>query len=69
VELTKVYTQVSAATFDYFGTGVIVAAIYLLLGLPFVRLARQVERKLDVEQVRPTGRQGRAVAQPTQLSA
>ncbi|HKA56559.1 MAG TPA: ABC transporter substrate-binding protein/permease, partial [Candidatus Binatia bacterium] len=26
VELTKVYTQVSAATFDYFGTGVIVAA-------------------------------------------
>jgi His/Glu/Gln/Arg/opine family amino acid ABC transporter permease subunit len=54
VELTKVYTQVSAATFDYFGTGLIVAAIYLLLGLPFVRLARWAERKLDVEHARPT---------------
>jgi len=60
VELTKVYTQVSAATFDYFGTGLIVATIYLLLGLPFARLARWAEGKLDVEQARPMGVLGRA---------
>jgi polar amino acid transport system substrate-binding protein len=58
VELTKVYTQVSATTFDYFGTGLIVAAIYLLLGLPFARLARWAEAKLDVERVQPTGKHG-----------
>jgi len=68
VELTKVYTQVSATTFDYFGTGLIVAAIYLLLGLPFARLARWAEGKLDVEQVQPGG-QGRTVVRPTRLSA
>jgi polar amino acid transport system substrate-binding protein len=53
VELTKVYTQIAATTFDYFGTGLIVATLYLLLGLPFVRLARWIERKLDVERGRP----------------
>ncbi|MBI3799940.1 MAG: amino acid ABC transporter permease, partial [Deltaproteobacteria bacterium] len=60
VELTKVYTQVSTTTFDYFGTGLIVATIYLLLGLPFVRLARWAEKKLDVEQARPTWVRGQA---------
>jgi polar amino acid transport system substrate-binding protein len=68
VELTKVYTQVSATTFDYFGTGLIVAALYLLLGLPFVRLARWVEGKLDVEQVQPTAMRGRVAALPDQWS-
>ena len=29
------------------GTGIIVAIIYLLLGLPFVRLARWTERRLN----------------------
>ena len=69
VELTKVYTQVSAATFDYFGTGLIVATIYLLLGLPFARLARWAERQLDVEQGQPMGALGRAAGRPNQLSA
>jgi len=64
IELTKVYTQVSAATFDYFGTGLIVAAIYLLLGLPFVRFARWAEGKLDVEQARPTRVRGRTTHAP-----
>jgi His/Glu/Gln/Arg/opine family amino acid ABC transporter permease subunit len=69
VELTKVYTQVSAATFDYFGTGLIVATIYLLLGLPFVRLARRVEGKLNIEHARPTDGRRLATVRPTQLSA
>lgn len=46
VDLTKAYGQISAAYYDYFGPGIIVAAIYLLLGLPFVHFARHTERKL-----------------------
>ena len=68
VELTKVYTQTSAATFDYFGTGLIVAALYLLLGLPFVRFARWIERKLDVDHIRSAGSIGRAAVRPNQSS-
>ena len=37
VDLTKVYGQVSATYYDYFGPGILVAIIYLLIGLPFVR--------------------------------
>lgn len=44
VELTKVYNQVAATYFDYLGTGIIVAVIYLLIGLPFVRLAKYFEK-------------------------
>jgi polar amino acid transport system substrate-binding protein len=64
VELTKVYTQISAATFDYFGTGLIVAALYLLLGLPFVRFARWIERKLDVDPMRAAGSRHRTAERP-----
>ncbi len=53
VELTKAYGQVATTYYDYFGTGIIVAIIYLLLGLPFVRLARWTERKLAVAHARP----------------
>jgi polar amino acid transport system substrate-binding protein len=49
VELTKVYGQLSSTYYDYFGTGVLVAMIYLLLGLPFIRIAKHFERKLNVE--------------------
>lgn len=45
VELTKVYGQLASTYYDYLGTGLIVAGIYLLLGLPFVRLARRLEIK------------------------
>lgn len=48
VELTKVYGQVATTYYDYFGTGIMVAVIYLLLGLPFVRLARWTEKRLAV---------------------
>lgn len=49
VDLTKVYGQVSATYYDYFGPGIIVAVIYLLLGLPFVRFSLYAERKLSAE--------------------
>ena len=49
VELTKVYGQLATTYYDYFGTGILVAVIYLLLGLPFVRLARWTEKRLAVE--------------------
>lgn len=47
VELTKTYEQISTTYYDYFGTGILVAAIYLLLGLPFVRLARWAEKHVS----------------------
>ena len=46
VDLTKAYGQLATTYYDYFGTGIIVAVIYLLLGLPFVRLARWAEGRL-----------------------
>jgi polar amino acid transport system substrate-binding protein len=46
VELTGAYNRLATETFDYFGTGLLVALLYLLLGLPFVRLARSLERQL-----------------------
>ena len=45
-ELTQTYIRLSSSYFDYFGTGLMVGAAYLLLGLPFVRLARMAEKKL-----------------------
>ena len=46
VELTGAYHRLATETFDYFGTGLLVAFLYLLLGLPFVRLARSMEERL-----------------------
>lgn len=48
VELTKEYFNVSSTYFDFVGTGLIVAIIYLLLGLPFVRLSKYVEKKFAI---------------------
>ena len=44
VELTGAYNRLATQTFDYFGAGLLIALIYLLLGLPFVRIARWVEK-------------------------
>ena len=49
VELTKVYGQISNTYFDYLGPGILVAIIYLLIGLPFVRLARYAEARYTVD--------------------
>jgi polar amino acid transport system substrate-binding protein len=47
LELTGAYNRLATQTFDYFGTGLLVAAIYLLIGLPFVRIARHLEKRLQ----------------------
>jgi polar amino acid transport system substrate-binding protein len=52
VELTGAYHRLATETFDYFGAGLLVALIYLLLGLPFVRLARWTEERLGRPSVR-----------------
>ncbi|MCX7880645.1 MAG: ABC transporter substrate-binding protein/permease [Ignavibacteria bacterium] len=49
IELTKVYNQIASAYYDYLGTGLITAGLYLLLGLPFIRLARHFEKRLAIE--------------------
>jgi polar amino acid transport system substrate-binding protein len=45
-ELTKTYGTLAAATRAHLGLGLLVGAMYLLLGLPFARLSRWVERRL-----------------------
>ena len=47
VELTRSYQYLAATNFNYLGTGVMVAAVYLLLGFPFVRLAKKFEQHLS----------------------
>jgi polar amino acid transport system substrate-binding protein len=42
-ELTKTYGNLANSTRDHLGLGVVVAVFYLLLGLPFARLARAAE--------------------------
>src|SRR5271157_376054 len=55
VELTGAYHRLATETFDYFGTGLLVAFLYLLLGLPFVRLARTMEERLGKGRLNPIG--------------
>ncbi|MDR0647866.1 MAG: ABC transporter substrate-binding protein/permease [Synergistaceae bacterium] len=45
-DLTKAYGQLAATYYDYFGPGIMVALIYLVLGLPFVKFSRFAERRL-----------------------
>ncbi len=45
VELTKVYGQLASTYYDYVGIGILVAIIYLLIGLPFVKLSKIVEKR------------------------
>ncbi|MDT3737985.1 MAG: ABC transporter substrate-binding protein/permease [Candidatus Kapabacteria bacterium] len=47
IELTKLYNQLSATYFDYIGTGILIALVYLLLGLPFVKLSKSLESRLS----------------------
>ena len=46
VELTRTYQCLAATHFNYLGTGILVAFFYLLLGLPFIHLARRFEKRL-----------------------
>jgi len=45
-ELTKTYGTLAAATREHLALGLLVGAVYLLLGFPFARLSRWVERRL-----------------------
>jgi polar amino acid transport system substrate-binding protein len=49
VELTKVYGQLASTYYDYIGVGIMTAAIYFLMGLPFVRLARWAEARMATD--------------------
>ncbi len=51
-ELTKTYSMLANATHDHLGLGAVVAAWYLVVGLPFVFLARRLERRLGQGQQR-----------------
>src|SRR6185436_19658003 len=51
VELTKQYGQLASTTYDYLGLGLVTAALYFLIGLPFVRLSRWMEKRLAVRLV------------------
>jgi polar amino acid transport system substrate-binding protein len=53
IDLTGAYTRIATQTFDYFGTGLLIAAIYLLIGLPFVRLTGWLERRLSTDRRTP----------------
>ena len=57
LELTGAYHRLATETFDYFGAGLLIALIYLLLGLPFVRLARWTEQRLGKGRLGLPGRQ------------
>ena len=50
VELTAIYGQLASAHFDYLGIGLLVAAVYFLVGLPFVRMSRNFESNLNAHQ-------------------
>ena len=64
VELTQTYIQLSTTYFDYFGTGILVAIWYLLLGLPFVWLARYLEHRMTPKSTKPAGPTPPDVSQP-----
>lgn len=53
VELTTVYGQLASTYFDYLGIGLLTAAIYFLIGLPFVRLSRYFERNMSTTGIKP----------------
>jgi polar amino acid transport system substrate-binding protein len=47
VELTSTYGQLASTYFDYLGIGLLTAAVYFFIGLPFVRLSRHFEAGLN----------------------
>jgi polar amino acid transport system substrate-binding protein len=60
LELTGVYHRLATQTFDYFGAGLLIALVYLLLGLPFVRLARFTEERFGQGRLNPFGSRDRS---------
>lgn len=52
VDLTFMYNMLATTYFNYFGIGILVAFIYLLLGFPFIQLARWAEKYFALEKNR-----------------
>jgi polar amino acid transport system substrate-binding protein len=72
VELTKVYGQLASTYYDYIGVGILTAAIYFLMGLPFVRLARWAENRMATDKRVPVSARSRwlgAGAKPSATGA
>lgn len=44
VELTKSYSTLAATYYDYVGFAVLAAALYMLIGMPFVMISRRLEK-------------------------
>jgi polar amino acid transport system substrate-binding protein len=61
VELTKVYGQLASTYYDYFGIGLLTAAMYFLIGLPFVRLSRLAENYFSFDKRKPKTASAREV--------
>ena len=53
IDLTGAYNRIATQTFDYFGTGLLIASIYLLIGRPIVRLAGWLESSLSTDRRTP----------------
>jgi polar amino acid transport system substrate-binding protein len=51
MELTGAYNRLATETFDYFGAGLVVALLYFIIGLPFARLARALEKRHGTESI------------------
>lgn len=51
IDLTFMYNMLATTYFNYFGIGILVAIIYLLLGLPFIRISRWAEKKFALEKI------------------
>ena len=59
VELTSIYGQLASTYFDYLGIGLLTAAVYFLIGLPFVRLSRRFEKNLNAHVNKPNKSSGK----------
>lgn len=53
VELTREYQRLAGIDFDYLGLGLLVAAMYFVIGFPFVRLAGWAEKHFAVDKRAP----------------
>lgn len=48
VELTNQYSKLASTYYDYVGMGLMVAGVYLIIGLPFVWLSRYAENRYSL---------------------
>jgi len=67
VELTTTYGQLASTYFDYLGIGLLTAAIYFLIGLPFVRLSRYFEHQMSASGIKSARGSSRKVPMPGAL--